>query len=136
MKISFRHRVFIFTTGLLLSGGLINYYYFQPHILLFGSRHITGALKEGQAPFFLSGYLSDLLWCAALYCCIVFLAEINCLQPTGRIALLLLPFITEFFQYGHFIGGTADPFDLLLYAATLSLFILLFPRQIFKLCRK
>ena len=77
--------------------------------------------------YFFAGYFSDIAWCIAL-CCIAFaFAELNYIGPSGKIFLLMLPFVTEVLQYNRIINGTFDWFDLLTYAIIITVFVFFFP---------
>ena len=129
MKSSFRyHLLFSFALVSLLAG-VLNYLFFQPHIILF---NITGArapvyfIKNNFIRHFFTGYFSDCTWCFSL-CSIAFaLAGLNYISASGNILLLLLPFITEGLQYTGFINGTFDWYDMLTYAIIIVIFILFF----------
>ncbi len=130
MKSSYQYR-FVFLIALIsLLAGTVNYLLLRPDIILF---KITGIsvtalhIKNNFIQHFLTNYFSDIAWCFAL-CCIAFaLAELNYIRLSGKILVLLLPFITEVLQYSKIINGTFDWFDVLIYSIIIILFVLFFP---------
>lgn len=130
MKLSFRYQL-IFSFALIsLFAGILNYLLFQPDIILF---KITGAptipldIKNNFIRLFFTGYFSDITWCFSL-CLIAFaLAELNYIRSSGKIPLLLLPFMAEGLQYTRFTNGTFDWYDVLTYAIIITFFFLFFP---------
>lgn len=126
-----RHKTLFFSAVILLLAGAINYYLFQPNIVLFESLGFHAAkISLTHHPLirhFLTGYLSDALWCSALLLITVILSELNYLHFRYKILILLLPFITEAAQGFGLINGSFDWFDLLSYGIIESAFILVFP---------
>lgn len=130
MKLSYRYQ-FIFTIAIVsLLAGTVNYLLFRPDIMLFKITGISVSsfnIKNDSILHFLTGYFSDMAWCIAL-CCIAFaFAELNYISFSGKISLLLLPFITEALQYFRIINGIFDWFDVLTYTLIIAIFVLLFP---------
>ena len=122
---------FIFSIAFLcLLAGTVNYLLFRPDIILFKFTGISVSalnIKNDFILHFLTGYFSDMAWCIAL-CCIAFsFAELNYISFSGKVFLLLLPFITEILQYTRVINGTFDWFDLLTYSIIITFFVLFFP---------
>ena len=107
--------------------GCINYYFFEPRIYLFTLLplppekiyHIPNLVIRR----FMTGYFSDICWCCALYFVTVALSRLNYLHSSGKIIILLLPFLVEVAQYFHFMPGIFDWFDLLAYGIILIVFI-------------
>lgn len=128
---SARHKTLFFSAVILLLAGAINYYLFQPNIVLFESLGFHAAkislTHHSLIRHFLTGYLSDALWCSALLLITVILSELNYLHFRYKILILLLPFITEAAQGFGLINGSFDWFDLLSYGIIESAFILVFP---------
>lgn len=133
MNLPLRSRILLLIAGLLLTAGLVNYYLLQKSIELFRFLGLHTAGQNNNASIFLVGYFSDFFWCAALYCCVVVLAERKLCVLSGHIALLLLPFLVELLQYLHILPGTADVLDILLYSTVLLFFTTIFPNQILRL---
>ena len=110
--------------------GILNYLLFQPDIILFKiTAHpvIPYYIKNNFIRHFFTGYFSDITWCFSL-CLIAFaLAELNYIKRSGKMLLLLLPFIAEGLQYTRFIKGTFDWYDVLMYAIIIAFFVLFFP---------
>lgn len=130
MKLSFRYQL-IFSFALVsLLAGVLNYLLFQPDIILLKMTEGPATpyeIKNNFIRYFFTGYFSDIAWCISL-CCIAFaLAELNYIRPSGKILLLLLPFIAEGLQYAGFINGTFDLYDVLAYIIIITFFVLLFP---------
>lgn len=130
MKLSFKYYVICSVAGISLLAGYFNYWLFQPDIILFKimGEHVNAHdIKNNFILHFFTGYFSDIAWCFSL-CCIVFtLAELKYISYSGKILLLLLPFITEAMQYYGIINGTFDWFDILTYAIIITVFVLFFP---------
>ena len=130
MKLSVKYKFIFFIAGISLLAGYFYYLLFQPDIILFKIMgvHVNAyGLKNNFILHFFTGYFSDIAWCFAL-CCIVFtLAELKHISHSGKILLLLLPFITEAMQYYGIINGTFDWFDILTYAIIITVFVLFFP---------
>lgn len=130
MKLSFRYQFIFSAAGVSLLAGYFNYLLFQPDIVLFKIMNVQVndyTLKNNFTGQFFTGYFSDIAWCLAL-CCIAFaLAELKYIRFSGKIQLLLLPFITEAMQYYGIINGTFDWFDILIYAIIITVFVLFFP---------
>ena len=130
MKLSFKYHLIFSVAGISLLTGYLNYLLFQPDIILFNIMgvHVNAyGIKNNFILHFFTGYFSDIAWCFAL-CCIVFaLAELKYISYSGKILLLLLPFITETLQYSGVIKGTFDWFDIIIYTIIITVFILFFP---------
>ena len=133
MKISVRHKVLIGLAAMMLLTGFLNYILFQPHIALFYyfKTEITTINPPALPPLFLTGYFSDIAWCAALCVTVDVLAELKPPGQTSRTMLLLLPFITEVAQKFHLLNGTFDWYDMLSYALVIAVCSLIFPSLIF-----
>ncbi len=131
MRLSLRHLKMLFTalSGLLL--GLINYYLFQPHILIFSNTpflsHRVLFFSDRLLGHFLTGYFSDIAWCCSLCLITVIFSERKSLQTSEKIIILLLPFIIESAQYFHIIRGTFDWFDIIIYGVIIIAFSRFFP---------
>ena len=129
MKLSFKYHLIFSVAGISLLAGYLNYLLFQPDIILFKIMgvHVNAYdIKNNFILHFFTGYFSDIVWCFAL-CCIVFaLAELKYISYSGKILLLLLPFITEALQYNGVIKGTFDWFDIISYAFIITVFVLFF----------
>ena len=109
----------------LLLVGLANYILFQPDILLLYFFHIETVPQ--QAPLLLTGYFSDIIWCAALCIALAVLEQRQVIGRTGKIIALALPFATEVAQRFHLLNGTFDWYDVLSYVLVIALFTWLFP---------
>lgn len=117
---------------MMLLAGFFNYVLFQPHIVLFHYFKTEIALINHPAlpPLFLTGYFSDIAWCAALCMTIVVLTELKPFGQTAKTMLLSLPFITEMAQKFQFFNGTFDWYDILSYALVIAVCSLIFPSLI------
>jgi hypothetical protein len=127
MKTLLRYRLVTCSAFLLLVLGFVNYLLFQPGIHLFHFFKINTEPQWDSAPVFLTGYFSDIAWCAALYITVALLAERGSVGRAGKILFLLLPFMTEAAQYFHLINGTFDWYDLLWYGLILLVISRIFP---------
>jgi hypothetical protein len=105
------------TIGAMLAAGIANYYLLSDLWLV---------ADTGSNFLFLIGYFSDLMWCTALYMFVVILSQKKFLGFWSQLSLLLLPFITEALQFLGILKGTADYFDLLLYAVIFGAFKICF----------
>ncbi len=116
--------------------GFINYVLFQPRIALFDFIPIAASkpyfIQNNLLRIFLTGHFSDIAWCCALYLVTVVLTELKYLHLSGKILILLLPFIVEIAQYFGLVGGYFDWYDLLSYLIILLLFFKLYPSLKFK----
>ncbi len=130
MRLSLRHKRLSGLAILALALGSINYYLFSPGIFLFKILPIPSErywyIPNSFARHFMTGYFSDICWCTALYLATAVLTELKYLHLSGKIIILLLPFIIEALQYFHLIPGTFDWFDLLTYGIILMVFMKLF----------
>ena len=130
MKLSFRYPLIFALALLSLLAGVFNYLLFRPDIVLFTITriHISSYdIKNNLLKYFFTGYFSDITWCISL-CFIAFaLAELKYIKRSGKIFLLLIPFITEGLQYASLINGTFDWYDVLMYFIVITFFILFFP---------
>ncbi len=130
MKLSSKYHLLFFIAGISLLAGYFNYLLFQPDIILFNFLVVQAdafTIRNNFIRQFFTGYFSDIAWCLAL-CCIAFaFAKLKYIRFSGKIQLLLLPFITEAMQHFQIIKGTFDWFDILTYAIIITVFILLFP---------
>jgi len=124
-----KQKIMLVSIFVLLLLGVANYTLFRPDILLFYRFSFTPHHYFTHLHFvrlFLTGYFSDITWCAALCLSVVLLKELQSLPPAGRMVMLSLPFLTEVAQYFHLLQGTFDWYDILLYAIVILLFGLLF----------
>ena len=130
MKLSFKYYLIFSVAGISLLAGYFNYLFFQPDIILLKIMgvHVNAYnIKNNFMLHFFTGYFSDIAWCFAL-CCIVFaFAELKYISYSGKILLLLLPFITEALQYNGVINGTFDWLDIFTYIIIITVFVLFFP---------
>ena len=130
MRLSARHKKLLALGLLILLLGSINYYLFEPRIYLFKLIALqpekTYYIPNTFIRHFMNGYFSDICWCCALYLLMVTLSELNYLQITGKLIILLLPFFIEIAQCFHIIPGVFDWFDLLTYGIILIVFIKMF----------
>lgn len=130
MKLSSRHQ-FMFSIALVsLWAGFFNYLFFQPCIVLFqrvGVSLVPSFIENNFIRHLLTGYFSDIAWCISLCFITVVLSELNYFRLSGKVFILLLFFITEALQYGGFIKGIFDWYDVLAYGAIILVFILFFP---------
>lgn len=134
-KISGRNKVFLTIAVLSLFLGLLNYILFEPSVAvgeIFHLRFNEIVIHQTLLRSFLTGHISDMAWATSLYLCVVVLSEEIRLQFIDRIALLLLPFLTETLQGFHLIYGTFDWYDMISYIVVLSIFLSFFPQLIFK----
>jgi hypothetical protein len=127
--LSARHVGLLVLAGMLLFIGAINYWLFQPHIVLFpkGTQPVIVLNRDSFAAGFLSGYLPDILWCCALVLVTVVLSERKHLHLRGRLLILFLPFATEIAQSAGIINGVFDWFDIAVYGAVEAVSVILFP---------
>ena len=112
-------------SAVLLMAGTINYFLFQPHILLFNWLQIQPAffkINNNFAVLFFKGYFSDILWCIAL--CLTVSAFNSKFKITyfDKCILLSIPFLSEFAQLFKLMPGTFDWMDIIIYAAIIFLF--------------
>lgn len=130
MKLGYPYHVIFAIAIVSLMAGTFNYLLLRPDIILFKITGITATavtVKNNFILHFFNGYFSDMTWCIAL-CCIVFaFAELNYIGYSGKIFLLLLPFITEALQYFSIIKGVFDWVDILTYTLIITFFVLFFP---------
>ena len=134
-KISVRHRNFLLIAFLSLSLGFVNYILFQPSVPFLQFLNIRSSEFFIDQPIiqnFFTGHFSDIAWCISLYLCIVVLSEKMNLALADRLALLLLPFLTEILQQFNLLPGTFDWYDVLSYLLILIITIHFFPHLIFK----
>lgn len=121
----------LFLAGISLLLGLLNYFFFQPHIDFFQFIPLHPRkqylIQNNGIRQFMTGYFSDFAWCSALYLVIVILSELNYLNIYCKILTLSLPFIIETAQHLGIIQGTFDWYDVLTYAITLLASIAIFP---------
>ncbi|MCE3282949.1 MAG: hypothetical protein K0Q66_1686 [Chitinophagaceae bacterium] len=113
-----------------LGAGTANYFYIRPDIALFRAFSITREplfIPATPVRMFLAGYFSDITWCVALCATIFFLRRKGFLETWGSLLVLTLPFLTEAAQYAHIIPGTFDWFDMVIYAAIVTTFIIFTP---------
>ena len=127
----FRHKKLLAFSLLSLSLGVLNYFLFQPRIVLFNLFLIGNRkpifIHNTLARHFFTGYFSDIAWCCALYWIAVILAELSVLNLPKKVIILLLPFAVETAQYFHLIQGTFDWYDMLTYLVVLTLFLIIYP---------
>ncbi len=134
-KASFRHRLFLSIAILSFLTGSINYILFQPNIFFLQFLNIRLERIFIDPPIiqnFFSGYLSDIAWCISLYACTAVLSERMKAGLADKLALLLLPFLTEVLQKFSLLPGTFDWYDMLAYFGILIITIRLFPHLILK----
>jgi hypothetical protein len=134
LKISARHKVFLTVATLSLFLGFFNYILFQPDLYLLAFPQPDEALVtffSSSLHHFFAGHFSDIAWCVSLYLCVVILSEQEKSGLADRIALLMLPFLTEIAQRVHLMYGTFDWYDIISYLIVLAIFIRLFPHLIF-----
>ncbi len=131
MQLSVRHRKMLGIATLALILGFLNYCLFQPDIYLL---HAIGIPPHRPVipvndflRHFLTGYLSDIAWCCALCLVIIVFSERKSLQNPEKRIILFLPFIIESAQYFHFIQGTFDWFDIIIYGIIIVAFSRFFP---------
>jgi hypothetical protein len=109
-----------------LAAGATNYFFVRPGIALFRAFSIREEpLFTPGHPlrFFFNGYFSDIAWCIALCATILLLIRKGLLDIPGSLMVLALPFLAEAGQYFHFMPGTFDWYDMLVYAGTEFIFI-------------
>ena len=99
--------------------GVVNYFLFRPEIVFFKWLGIEAtksiAINQNVLVYFFKNYFSDIAWCISL-CFVAFdLAELKYIKSSGKIFLLLIPFVTEGLQYASLINGTFDWYDVLTY---------------------
>jgi hypothetical protein len=134
-KISVRHKVFLSIAFFSLLLGFINYVLFQPSISLLqflNTRSSAVFFNQSMIQNFFSGHFSDIAWCGSLYLCIIVLTEKMNLNLADKLALLLLPFLTEILQKFNLLPGTFDWYDILSYSLILVITIRFFPHLILK----
>ncbi len=116
MKVSPRHKLFLSVAAFCLFAGMISY----------------GFFGQIPVPHFIAGHFADIAWCVSLYLCTIILSEKKLLGFADRLALLVLPFLTETLQAFGFMHGTFDWYDMLSYSAVLLVLQQFFPYLIFK----
>ena len=130
MRLSLKHKKLLLLAVLSLLLGCINYYLFEPRIYLMSLLPLPPArtyyIPNIYIRHFMTGYFSDICWCCALYLVTVALSRLNYLHFSGKICILLLPFLVESAQYFHIVPGIFDWFDLLTYGIILIVFINIF----------
>lgn len=134
-KISVRHRNFLLIAFLSLSLGFINYILFQPSVTFLQFFNIRSSgifINQSLIQNFFSGHFSDIAWSVSLYLCVIVLSEKMNLALADKLALLLLPFLTEILQKFNLLPGIFDWYDLLSYLLILIITIRFFPHLIFK----
>jgi|GEM_PF-814634 len=109
-----------------LAAGLINYFLFNPHIVLFEGLGLHRAdyifAVHSAWPRFFAGHVSDMLWCVALCLVTDFLSINKYLSPTDKFLLLSLPFLSEFAQWAGIIPGTFDWLDIATYGGVIIVY--------------
>jgi hypothetical protein len=137
-RLSVRHKTLLLLAAGLLLAGLINYYLFQPRILVLEPFHpVRRPLNDHSfLQLFLIGYFSDAAWCSALMLVTVVLSEHRLLYFRNKLLILLLPFAVETAQGFGLLKGTFDWYDLLTYGSVECASIILFPSLIFPLYEK
>lgn len=121
----------LFLAFVCLCLGLVNYALFRKNIIVLNffrfNPQFAFSLKPRLLHTFMMNYFSDMMWCMALCFVTVAFSELNILNRSGKMIILMVPFITEVAQNFGIIPGTFDWYDLLLYSAIVSLFVLLAP---------
>jgi len=110
-------RFLLFSIGCLLAGAA-NYIFFQQpvhFVQLIGIHTVHRDISPHFLSVFVTGYLSDILWCCSLCALTVVLNERKYLTLWGKIFILTLPFATEIAQGLRIFPGTFDWTDLLVY---------------------
>jgi hypothetical protein len=124
--VGYRHIVlFSLSLSCLLIGFLI-YFFFRPdtlflHVLSIdhlSNYYIPNSILRG----IVKNHSADAIWAMSLYLLALGLYELKYLKYSGKIAIMILPFIIEVAQYFKILPGTFDWYDLLTYAIILSVF--------------
>lgn len=134
-RLPVRHKTLLLLATLSLLAGAVNYYLFQPRILILEPFHPVRKSFSNHSflQLFLSGYFSDAAWCTALMLVAVVLSERAPLHFRNKLLILLLPFAIEAAQGFGLLKGTFDWYDLLTYGSVECASIILFPSLIFPL---
>lgn len=126
-KFSSRQKIKGIAALLILTAGLINYFFFRPGIALFRSLGITRiplSLHNKTLQLFFSAYFSDIAWCLSLCIITELMSQLKLLNTFGKILILLLPFAIETAQYFKIIPGTFDWYDTGIYATIVLIFFI------------
>ena len=118
----------------LLIIGLSIYWMLSPDIYLFRILGIKNqsAVRTTVLMILLRNFLPDLLWAIAINLTAILMASKK--FPVFYIySLIILPFLSEIFQYIGLMPGTFDWYDLVIY---LFVFLLCFNKKIIHLCKK
>ena len=120
---------------MLLACGVGFYWLFRPNIYLFeiiGIENNQPIEASSSIFIFFRIFLPDLLWAIAINLTAILMASKK--FPVFYIySLIILPFLSEIFQYTGLMPGTFDWYDLVIY---LFVFLLCFNKKIIHLCKK
>ena len=120
----------VLTAILLLTSGLLAYWFFRPNIYFFnllelGNEESTTIISHSALSLFIRNYFADIVWCIAVYL-IAFLLRQHNYPSLYYYFLLALPFVSEGLQGLGIVRGTFDWIDILIY---LSLFLLFYQNK-------
>ncbi|MDE3235564.1 MAG: hypothetical protein KGO81_06375 [Bacteroidota bacterium] len=109
--------------------GTVNYWLFQPHILVFAwmGKASPGpliTLHPGIIKVIVTGYVADMAWCTALCFVVLFFNNLKYLNTAGKIIILTVPYLSEIIQKIGILQGTFDWIDILLYTMIIFVFAL------------
>src|SRR5471032_826933 len=126
MKLYCRSSYLLVLALVALAAGVVNYFLFNPHIVLFhwlGIYHPPSFSAGHSVPgYFFRNHFSDALWCTALCLVTNFLSLNKYVSPRHVFVLLSLPFLSEIGQYFAIVPGTFDWFDLLTYLLVITIY--------------
>lgn len=105
---------YFIAAGALLLAGTLNYYLFNPNILLFG--WLPFDTSPVAAVPVVKNYVSDLCWCLSICMTAKGAALKKILNIRTARAMLFLPVFAEALQFAHVLPGTFDIVDVLIYS--------------------
>ena len=125
-------RTFFIISCLILGLGI--YWLFSPGIYLFkwlGFSNDELIIPASAISILIRNYLPDHLWAAAVNNTAILMAEKK-IDAIYTYSLVAIPFVSETLQIFHFMPGTFDWYDLLIY---FIVFIFCFNSKIIFLCK-
>lgn len=126
MKHAFKDILKVLTAILLLTSGLLAYWFFRPNIYFFdllglGNEESNTIISHSALLLFIRNYFADIVWCMAVFQIAFLLKQRN--QPSPYYySLLALPFVSEGLQGLGIVRGTFDWIDILIYFSLLVIF--------------
>jgi biopolymer transport protein ExbD len=126
MKLPRKSSYLLVLAFIALAAGVVNYFLFNPHIVLFHwlgvSRAQPVSISHSAWGSFFRGHFSDTSWCTALCLVTNFLSLNKYISPRDVFVLLSLPFLSETGQFFAIVPGTFDWFDLLTYTLVITIY--------------